>query len=362
MAKTYVQRIAEVVARKHNLSLKDAEEFVSTMFSTIHEGLESDKLVKIKGLGTFKVVGVKARESVNVNTGERLVIEGHDKVSFTPDKVMAELVNKPFAQFETVVLNDGVDLDAIDDAQPAEPSFTEPETIEQVENFSEKTEALPEKKVTLPEETEAPVEPKTEEKAEEPNSEILEDATKKEESTVEDNDDIIKEEDDAIEEEDEPNSHKRLWVLLVLGLLIIGAVAGYFWYNHVQTANQKIEKKESPLPSPAATDSTKEQSAAAQQQKASGDAKPSEETATDNELIQVNKDPRVRAGAYDIVAIDTTVVLRHGQTMQRYCHATLGDEMIVYFQALNGRDAMAEGDTMKVPKVKVRKRKANPAQ
>lgn len=348
MAKTYVQRIAEVVARKHNLSLKDAEEFVSTMFSTIHEGLESDKLVKIKGLGTFKVVGVKARESVNVNTGERLVIEGHDKVSFTPDKVMAELVNKPFAQFETVVLNDGVDLDAIDNAQPAEPSSAEPETIEQVED--------------IPEKTEAPAEPKEEEKAEEPNSEILEDATKKEESTVEDNDDIIKEEDDAIEEEDEPNSHKRLWVLLVLGLLIIGAVAGYFWYNHVQTANTQIEKKESPLPSSAAADSTKEQSAAAQQQKASGDAKPSEETATNNELTQVNKDPRVRAGAYDIVAIDTTVVLRHGQTMQRYCHATLGDEMIVYFQALNGRDAMAEGDTMKVPKVKMRKRKANPAQ
>ena len=114
MAKTALQLIADTVAKKHKITVKDAEKFVSAVFDVMNEGLKTDKLVKVKGLGTFKVQAVKPRESVNVNTGERVLIEGHDKVSFTPDATMKELVNKPFAQFETVVLNDGVDFTDID--------------------------------------------------------------------------------------------------------------------------------------------------------------------------------------------------------------------------------------------------------
>ena len=114
MAKTALQFIADTVAKKHKITVKEAEKFVSAMFDVMNEGLKTDKLVKVKGLGTFKVQAVKPRESVNVNTGERVLIEGHDKVSFTPDATMKELVNKPFAQFETVVLNDGVDFTDID--------------------------------------------------------------------------------------------------------------------------------------------------------------------------------------------------------------------------------------------------------
>lgn len=114
MAKTALQLIADTVAKRHKITVKDAEKFVSAMFDVMNEGLKTDKLVKVKGLGTFKVQAVKPRESVNVNTGERVLIEGHDKVSFTPDATMKELVNKPFAQFETVVLNDGVDFTDID--------------------------------------------------------------------------------------------------------------------------------------------------------------------------------------------------------------------------------------------------------
>lgn len=114
MAKTALQLIADTVAKKHKITVKEAEKFVSAMFDVMNEGLKTDKLVKVKGLGTFKVQAVKPRESVNVNTGERVLIEGHDKVSFTPDVTMKELVNKPFAQFETVVLNDGVDFTDID--------------------------------------------------------------------------------------------------------------------------------------------------------------------------------------------------------------------------------------------------------
>jgi DNA-binding protein HU len=114
MAKTALQLIADTVAKKHKITVKEAEKFVSAMFDVMNEGLKTDKLVKVKGLGTFKVQAVKPRKSVNVNTGERVLIEGHDKVSFTPDATMKELVNKPFAQFETVVLNDGVDFTDID--------------------------------------------------------------------------------------------------------------------------------------------------------------------------------------------------------------------------------------------------------
>ena len=114
MAKTALQLIADTVAKKYKITVKEAEKFVSAMFDIMNEGLKTDKLVKVKGLGTFKVQAVKPRESVNVNTGERVLIEGHDKVSFTPDATMKELVNKPFAQFETVVLNDGVDFTDID--------------------------------------------------------------------------------------------------------------------------------------------------------------------------------------------------------------------------------------------------------
>lgn len=114
MAKTALQLIADTVAKKHKITVKEAEKFVSAMFDVMNEGLKTDKLVKVKGLGTFKVQAVKPRESVNVNTGERVLIEGHGKVSFTPDATMKELVNKPFAQFETVVLNDGVDFTDID--------------------------------------------------------------------------------------------------------------------------------------------------------------------------------------------------------------------------------------------------------
>ena len=106
--------MAQRLAEKSGISLQDAELFIRKMFDVANEGLQSDKLVKMKWLGTFKVMAVKDRESVDVNTGERIIIEGRDKISFTPDNILKEIVNKPFAQFETVVVNDGVDFDEID--------------------------------------------------------------------------------------------------------------------------------------------------------------------------------------------------------------------------------------------------------
>lgn len=113
MNKISIYDIAVTLVEKNGLTKSESEQFVAAMFDVIQEGLEKDGLVKIKGLGTFKIIDVDARESVNVNTGERVVIESHGKVTFTPDAVMKELVNKPFSLFETVVLNDGIDFDDV---------------------------------------------------------------------------------------------------------------------------------------------------------------------------------------------------------------------------------------------------------
>lgn len=135
MSKSNISRLAKSISSKHGLTQAEAERIISKMFEVANEGLHEDKLLKIKWLGTFKVTPVKDRESVDVNTGERIVIEGRDKISFTPDNILKEIVNKPFAQFETVVVNDGVDFSDIDEkfslqAVPAEPIAAEmPSTI-----------------------------------------------------------------------------------------------------------------------------------------------------------------------------------------------------------------------------------------
>lgn len=135
MGKVSVAWIAEAIAGKHGLTQKDAEQFVATFFDLINEALHEEKMVKVKGLGTFKVIDVRERESINVNTGERVVIESHGKISFTPDPIMRDLVNKPFAQFETVMLNDDVDIEELNavsvDEEPLALVDEQPQEVEE---------------------------------------------------------------------------------------------------------------------------------------------------------------------------------------------------------------------------------------
>ena len=133
MDRISIQELSAILTVKSGLKKKDAERFATTLFEVVKDGLVSDRLVKVKGLGTFKVIDIEARESVNVNTGERVLIEGHEKISFTPDSTMKELVNKPFSQFETVVLNEGVEFDdAPTIAEPAEEELiVETPTVEE---------------------------------------------------------------------------------------------------------------------------------------------------------------------------------------------------------------------------------------
>lgn len=171
-----IRELAMALVNKNKLSLKEAENFVATMFDTLNVGLNDDKQVKLKGLGTFKVMSVSARKSVDVNTGEPIIIDGRDKISFTPDSTMKDLVNKPFAQFDTVVINDGVDLkelermdwtettldadrtplnDNSDDAELTPTSTLPPSKIETAVNQA--ADALASAPVEVPNETEVPV-------------------------------------------------------------------------------------------------------------------------------------------------------------------------------------------------------------
>lgn len=140
-----ITELARMLSSKHNMSQADAENFVRLMFAVVGDGLEQEKLVKIKSFGTFKMGSVKDRESVDVNTGERIVIEGRNKINFTPDNALRDFVNRPFAQFDTVMINDGVDFEAVDRkyesiGDDAPPSSDTPEQAGPMEDQAQKAE------------------------------------------------------------------------------------------------------------------------------------------------------------------------------------------------------------------------------
>lgn len=147
MSKFCLNTLGKLLADKSGLSQVEAELFIRKMFDVCNQGLDADKQVKIKWLGTFKVQATKDRESINVNTGERFTIEGRDKLTFTPDNILKEIVNKPFAQFETVVVNDGVDFDEIDEKFGEEQTEDAPEQV--IDFLDEEKTATPNPEVVV---------------------------------------------------------------------------------------------------------------------------------------------------------------------------------------------------------------------
>ena len=263
--KITLQDLINLFSEKQGMNKKDAEVFVRTMFELIEEALATEKYVKIKGFGTFKLTEVDSRESVNVNTGERIEIQGHTKISFTPDATMKDLINKPFSHFETVILNEGVELEDT----PVETS----EEIVQEEVISETIiaeepaiveEPQPEPIVETPAEEETIVEEPTIEEqtidepiSEEPiEEETIEEKTIVEESTVEEpvaeepitEEPVITEiptseekqtEEPVVEKQEETekyvsteekkvkNTNRILWGVIVVLVLII--LFGVYW-------------------------------------------------------------------------------------------------------------------------------------
>lgn len=370
MGKITLNELVDLLAKKAHISKREAQQFIAAVIETIQEGVNADKQVKIKGLGTFKVVDVDARESVNVNTGERVTIESHQKLSFTPDAAMKELVNRPFSQFETVVLNEGVEFD---EETMEEPSVTEEEesaTPAFVAPVVEETKA----EETVVEES-APVveEPQVEEAPVVEETPVVEEP-QVEETPVAEEEEIEACEDDEEDEEPKTSSYWWAWLLLAIAACIASFAGGYLYGRHMDRVSLLEEensadttsvvapvekdtlKKDTLLVDTTASikqDTTKTELASVPEVKA---PEPKVEAEPDWKKYE-KMDVRVRTGAYGIIGTDRMEKVRPGDTTKRIAKRTLGEGMECYIEVYNNvkTEDLKEGHDIKIPKLKLKK-------
>jgi nucleoid DNA-binding protein len=388
MGKLTIQEIAAVLIEKNGLGKPEANRFASAMFALIQERLESDHLVKVKGLGTFKIVDVEARESVNVSTGERITISSHSKVTFTPDATMKELVNKPFSQFETVVLNDGVEFDDIEEEQAeVEQSIEEQaEVAESVaimatpvaeESIQQQPKAEAEQEAEAEGEQEAEADTETEP---EPEPET-EPGPEPETETVDDT--LL--EGFADEEEGRPWGR---WLLSALGVLLLMALSAFggYYYGSQKQARMAVapdtiiirdtvmvaQQVDSTNMAVAETPEAAEKSTEVVEKSEVGEKpaevveKPKEQPKEQPKPVEpavdkyAEKDARVRLGAYRIVGLDQEVKVQAGQTFRSVCKAYLGPDMECYVEVFNDlpkNPTVKAGQVIKIPKLQLKKKR-----
>ena len=249
------QTLIEILIEKNDLDRKTAEKFVKEFFALIEESLEKNKLVKIKGLGTFKLVDVDSRESVNINTGERFVIEGYSKISFTPDSSIRDIINKPFAHFETVPLNEGVVLDDtiteigkddLSDEILDVPFIETPEAVVVIEEVVENVPVESVEPLNQLELTETLVVETQEDvivnQAEEVITEVAEEIVTEdlEPTKIDDNEEEIQtpQEESKQAVEKESSSYKYLAAIIIVILLLCGGVVAFLYYPDIVESNQ----------------------------------------------------------------------------------------------------------------------------
>ena len=391
MGKLTIQEVAKILVEKNGLTQRDASRFASEFFAVILQHLQEDEPVKIKGLGTFKIINVEARESISVRTGERVVIDSHSKVTFIPDNTMKELVNKPFSQFETVVLNDGVDFPDIDTPQEPEEEVVETETV-----ASEPATPVIGDEVPVIEPEPAPVvEPEPAPVVEPDPAPVVEPepapvvkpepapvVEEPEAPVVEPEAPVVKEEP-IIEEEDEERSQKWCrWLAAAIGVLILmgfSCFAGYEFGKHQQVSNVVVVHDTLYVPEPDSTDIdlpvetedvqpveevkpqpvvkqpvpvVKPAPAPVAKPEAAPVAKP-ESTEVKAEPAPVAK-PKPRQGGYRIVGTAEEVVVQEGQTFFSICRVHIGSDKQHYVEQYNGlpRDPQIKvGQVIKIPKL-----------
>lgn len=406
MGRLSIQEIAKVLVAKNGLEPSQANRFATELFAIIQERLEKNDLVKVKGLGTFKVITVDARESVSVRTGGRVMIEEHSKITFTPDATMKELVNKPFSQFETVVLNDNVEFDDLKE-QPADSEFedikddlTEAELV-QLEKYEEELAVKKEESVIQQEEPvvqqEEPVIQQQEPVVEEPLVEVeqpketpavaplieVTEATHEEkpEETPEETTGTL---DNDVEEEKANLLFKWVWMALGAICLVGISAAGGYYYGCQQTAlaalsdtvvirdtvyvpesqdTTSVIALEVPdqIAEAANVETPKAEEVKAEKPKPEVPKveKPKAEPAPEVDKY-AEKDERVRLGAYRIVGLDHEVKVLQGQTFYSICRAHLGPDMECYIEVYNNlprNPQIKAGQVIKIPKLQLKKRK-----
>ena len=373
MGKLTIQEIAKVLVEKSGLQQRDANQFATEMFAVILQRLQEGDQVKVKGLGTFKIISVEARESISVRTGERVVIEGHDKVSFTPDNMMKELVNKPFSQFETVVLNDGVAFSDMEEQPEEEP----------VETIETPIETPAETPVETPAEIEQ--EPVLEVVVEE--QPVVEEPVVEEEPALEEEPLVVV----ADDEEPEESTFIRPWMkwaaasVLVLVLMAVSALGGYHYAlqevaDHGENeaeiliasdlmASAPVQKVETVAKDTSVVDSTMKTQVKAPDIKPvdkpelkpepKPEVKPEPKPAEEIDPYAA-KDERVRLGAYRIVGTKEIVEVQAGQTFYSICKAHLGPDMQCYVEVYNDlpqNPKVKVGQKIKIPQLQWKKRR-----
>ena len=417
-----VNDFARELSEKYGLSLGDASDFVSAMFDVVKEELDgADSSVKIKGFGTFKVSAVGARASVDVNTGERIIIDGRNKISFTPEVLLRDRVNRPFVQFETVVLNDGVDFSEIEEESEEElDSVTETEPQEVQLSPTAPTSQPTDQSTDQPAPAEqpqgvqlSPTAPTSQSTDHYSSSETASKAVNTEEhrdmarrlmtpktETIEED---SEESDDkttatAPEADDEgiviggcrQRSPRIMYVLTIASFIILVSlgIGMYFLYQRIEEKNHVIDRLESRLyaqqeaaeradaqPAVAVKDTivpndslraaelhaaekAKKNSISAS--KSAVEAKASQSSAAPSTATtpsDYNYDTRVRTGAYIIVGVAKTVTVQPGQTLASISKAYLGEGMECYVEVLNNRHSVKAGEKLKIPQLKLKPRK-----
>ena len=412
-----VNDFARELSEKYGLSLGDASDFVSAMFDVVKEELDgADSSVKIKGFGTFKVSAVGARASVDVNTGERIIIDGRNKISFTPEVLLRDRVNRPFVQFETVVLNDGVDFSEIEEESEEEldsVSETEPQGVQlsptaptsQPTDQSTDQPAPAEQAQGVQLSPTAPTSQSTDHYS---SSETASKAVNTEEhrdmarrlmtpktETIEEDSEELDDKTTATapEADDEgiviggcrQRSPRIMYVLTIASFIILVSlgIGMYFLYQRIEEKNHVIDRLESRLyaqqeaaeradaqPAVAVKDTIVSNDSLRAAEKAKKDSIAASKSAVEAKASQssvapstattpsdYNYDTRVRTGAYIIVGVAKTVTVQPGQTLASISKAYLGEGMECYVEVLNNRHSVKAGEKLKIPQLKLKPRK-----
>ncbi len=381
MGKSTIQDLAATLIQRRDMGKKEASQFVNEMFFVIQKSLDQDKLVKVKGLGTFKIIDVDDRESVDVNTGDRVLIEGHGKITFTPDSLMKELVNKPFSQFETVVLKDGVDFD---DAEPKEPENTPQQEETPLTESSQTETPLAE---IAPTDVAEPVENSSEAPLvdfvieEEPVSQPLMEEQPETEHAEEEEQEEPSEELTTIGRWKEVlvSHQKELTAALVacglcflFGYLVGVSTQPEVWtpedaYRQAKTVDQIMQEPEEPeQPEPQPTEvqpQPEPQHAQVQPQpepkveitsKEEPKAVEPAEPVKEEQDKYAKMDVRIRTGAYRIVGTDQVYTVKSGDNLKKISRFFFGPDMDCYVEVYNGLNANSElkaGQKINIPKL-----------
>lgn len=391
-----VNDFARELSERYGLSLSDASDFIGAMFDVVNEELDdTDSSVKIKGFGTFKVSAVSARASVDVNTGERIIIDGRNKISFTPEVLLRDRVNRPFVQFETVVLNDGVDFSEIDDEMDELSDSV-------IETETQGVQLSPTAPTDQPTDQPSHSEPASKVVNTEEHRDMARRLMAPKSEPIDDDNNESDEEKSAndIDESDDEGiviggckqrSPRMMYVLTIASFVILVSIGigMYFLYQRIEEKNHVIDRLETRLYAQqdtvvavepqcvvsdtiASNDALKAADAhtaenvkkekkdsvrASNSKAATGSTAVMSAAPTATTPSDYNYDVRVRTGAYIIVGVAKVVTVQPGQSLASISKAYLGEGMECYVEVLNNCHTVKAGDKLKIPEVKLKPRK-----